>query len=156
MKRIAVFPGSFDPVTRGHEDIILRALPLFDHIFVAIGNNAEKKYTFTISQRLKWIEEVFGGIKEIEPAIYNGLTVDFCRRVNANYIIRGLRTAADFEFERAIGQVNKQLYDHIETVFMLTTPELSAISSSIVRDIWRNKGDVSTFVPDKIRIPHAK
>ena len=152
MKRIAVFPGSFDPVTRGHEDIILRALPLFDHIYVAIGNNAEKKYTFTISQRLQWIEEVFAGISAIEPAIYNGLTVDFCRRVDANYIIRGLRTSADFEFERSIGQMNKLMFPGIETVFLLCEPEFASLSSSIVRDIIRNGGDVTQFVPAGITL----
>jgi pantetheine-phosphate adenylyltransferase len=147
MKRRAVFPGSFDPITLGHESIVLRALPLFDEIIIAIGSNALKNYYFTIEQRKAWIEEVFRDYPHISVTTYEGLTVDFCRQQNVNYILRGLRTSADFEFERGIGQVNKQMYPQLETVFLLTTPELTAITSSIIRDVVRNGGDASQFVP---------
>jgi pantetheine-phosphate adenylyltransferase len=151
MERIAVFPGSFDPITRGHESIIRRALPLFDRIIVAIGENAEKKSYFSIEQRVNWVQEVFKEVPGISVSSYKGLTVDFCRQVNASFILRGLRTSADFEFERSIGQINKNLDASIETVFLLTTPEHSALNSSIVRDILRNGGDPSQFVPDAVK-----
>lgn len=147
MKRKAVFPGSFDPITLGHESIVLRALPLFDEIIIAIGINALKSYYFTIEQRKVWIEEVFKDFQQIRVATYEGLTVDFCRQQNVNYILRGLRTSADFEFERGIGQVNKQMFPPLETVFFLTTPELTSVTSSIIRDLVRNGGDASQFVP---------
>jgi pantetheine-phosphate adenylyltransferase len=147
MKRKAVFPGSFDPITLGHESIVLRALPLFEEIIIAIGINALKNYYFTIEQRKTWIKEVFHDYPQISVTTYEGLTVDFCRQQNVNYILRGLRTSADFEFERGIGQVNKQMYPQLETVFLLTTPELTAITSSIIRDVVRNGGDASQFVP---------
>jgi pantetheine-phosphate adenylyltransferase len=147
-KKIAVFPGSFDPITLGHESLVLRALPLFDEIIVAIGNNALKQYFYTVEKRKSWIEEVFKNHSKIKVAIYEGLTVDFCRKAKARYILRGLRTAADFEFERGIGQVNKRLLPEVDTVFLLTTPELTPITSSIIRDIVRNGGDASQFVPD--------
>lgn len=150
MQRIAVFPGSFDPITRGHENIILRALPLFDKIIIAIGENAEKKSFFPITKREAWIKAVFTDEPRIEVTRYSGLTVNFCRQVNALFILRGLRTSADFEFERSIGQVNKKLYPEIETVFLLTTPEFTALNSSIVRDVIRHGGDPSQFVPDAL------
>jgi pantetheine-phosphate adenylyltransferase len=150
MERIAVFPGSFDPITRGHESIIRRAIPIFDGIIVAIGENAEKKNFFDISRRMNWISAVFADEPSVSVEAYTGLTVDFCRRKNATYILRGLRTSADFEFERSIGQINKMLYPEIETVFLLTTPEYTALNSSIVRDIIRNGGDPSRFVPEKV------
>ncbi len=151
MKRIAVFPGSFDPITKGHESIIRRALPLFDQIVVAIGENSEKKSFFPIEKRLDWIKAVFKDESRISVARYSGLTVDFCKQVDAKYILRGLRTSADFEFERSIGQINKNLNSSIETVFLLTTPEHTALNSSIVRDILRNGGDASQFVPDAVK-----
>ncbi len=150
-KKVAIFPGSFDPVTRGHESIILRALPLFDKIIVAIGYNAEKQGFFPIEQRVEWLNKVFEDYPSIEVKTYTGLTVEFCRSNNVRYILRGLRTSADFEFERSIGQVNKQMYPELETVFLLTTPEHTALNSSIVRDIIRHKGDASPFVPDKVK-----
>jgi len=150
MQKIAVFPGSFDPITKGHESIVNRAIPLFDKIIIAVGENTEKKQYFTIEQRMKWIKKVFNGYPEIIVEKYSGLTVDFCRNVNAKYILRGLRTSADFEFERSIGQMNKLMLPEIETVFLLTTPEFTALNSSIVRDILRHSGDVRQFIPDAI------
>lgn len=146
-KKIAVFPGSFDPITLGHESLVLRALPLFDEIVVAIGNNALKAYYYPIEKRKQWIDSVFASYPKIRSAIYEGLTVDYCRQMDAHYILRGLRTSADFEFERGIGQVNKKLFPDLETVFLLATPEYTPISSSIIRDIVRNGGDASQFVP---------
>lgn len=146
-KRIAVFPGSFDPITLGHESLVLRALPLFDQIIVAIGNNALKHYFFSLQQRKTWINKVFEEYDNITVADYSGLTVDFCRQAGANYILRGLRTSADFEFERGIGQVNKRLLPQIDTIFLLTSAELTPVTSSIVRDIVRNGGDAQQFVP---------
>ncbi len=156
MKKTAVFPGSFDPITRGHENVILRALPLFDEIIIAIGINAEKQSFFPVEQRMQWISQVFAAYPEIKVASFNGLTVDFCRQVHATYILRGLRTSADFEFERSIGQINKQLHSDLETVFFLTLPQYSALTSSIVRDIIRNGGDPGSFVPEAISISIQK
>ena len=152
MTIIAVFPGSFDPITVGHQSIIQRACKVFDKIIVAIGENADKKSYFNIEQRLEWIEKVFASEPRVSAARYSGLTVDFCREVNASFILRGLRTSADFEFERSIGQVNKKLHPEIETVFLLTAPEHTAINSSIVRDILRHGGDASQFVPEEVKL----
>lgn len=149
-KKIAVFPGSFDPITQGHESLVLRALPLFDEIIVAIGNNALKTYYYPIEKRRKWIDVVFADYPKIRSDIYEGLTVDYCKENGANYILRGLRTSADFEFERGIGQVNKKLFPDLETVFLLATPEHTPISSSIIRDIVRNGGDASQFIPTAV------
>ncbi len=151
MEKIALFPGSFDPITRGHESIIKRALPLFDKIVVAIGANADKSGFFSMEKRVFWLEEVFRDYPKVEVDTYTGLTVDFCKKRNIKYILRGLRTSADFEFERSIGQVNKQMMPDIETVFLLTTPEFSALNSSIVRDIIKNSGDASPFVPYQVK-----
>ncbi len=151
MERIAVFPGSFDPITKGHESIILRAIPIFDKIVVAIGENSEKKTFFPLEMRINWIKAVFNAYPSISVQSYHGLTVDFCKQMNARFILRGLRTSADFEFERSIGQINKNLDPDIETVFLLTTPEYTALNSSIVRDILRNGGNPSRFVPDAVK-----
>ena len=150
MKKIAVFPGSFDPFTIGHESIVRRALPLFDQIIIAIGYNSTKSGFFSLEKREQWIKQVFADEAKISVAKYEGLTVDFCKKYNSNYILRGLRTAADFEFERGIGQMNKKLFPEIETIFYLTKPENTPISSSIVRDIFKHGGDVSQFVPKQI------
>jgi pantetheine-phosphate adenylyltransferase len=145
----AVFPGSFDPLTLGHADIINRAIPLFDEIIIAIGTNAEKKYMFTIEERRKFIEKTFVNNSKIKVDTYQGLTIDYCKKVGSNYILRGLRNPADFEFEKAIAQTNRKM-SHIETVFLLTSADNSYISSSIVRDIIRNNGDVSLLVPPAV------
>jgi pantetheine-phosphate adenylyltransferase len=152
MERIAVFPGSFDPITRGHENIIIRAMALFDQIIIAVGENAEKKTIFSLDQRVKWIKSVFQDESRIKVEKYSGLTVEFCRARNIRFILRGLRTSADFEFERTIGQVNKRLDPEIETVFLLTAPEFTALNSSIVRDILRHGGDATQFVPDAVEL----
>ncbi|HAH25876.1 MAG TPA: pantetheine-phosphate adenylyltransferase [Prolixibacteraceae bacterium] len=147
MERIAIFPGSFDPFTVGHESIVKRAIPLFDKIIVMIGYNSNKKSFFPIEKRERWINEVFKNEDKVTVQCYQGLTVDFCKKVNAGYILRGLRTSADFEFERAIAQVNKRMYPKIESVFLLTTPEHTPINSTIVRDIILHGGDASMFLP---------
>ena len=152
MDKIAVFPGSFDPITRGHESVILRALPLFDQIYVSIGVNSEKQSYFSIDERMEFIRKVFEDQPKIRVTKYSGLTVEYCKAVHASYLLRGLRTSADFEFERSIGQINKKLKKDIETVFFLTDPEYTSLNSSIVRDILRHGGDVSQFVPDKLKI----
>lgn len=150
MDRIAVFPGSFDPVTLGHESIIRRAIPLFDKIIIAIGVNSEKKTMFSMEQRAYWLNMIFDSEIKVSVESYKGLTIDFCKKKKAQYILRGLRTSMDFEFERGIGQINRQLADNIETVFLLTEPQFTPISSSIVRDVIRNGGDVSTLIPKEI------
>lgn len=148
--KIAVFPGSFDPITVGHESIILRALPLFDTIIVAVGVNATKNSMFSFEERKNFISKTFEGIEKIKVMEFNGLTVDFCKKHNAQFILRGLRTSADFEFERSIGQVNKILDSNLETVFMLTSTRHTPIASSIVRDIIRNNGKLDQLVPESI------
>jgi pantetheine-phosphate adenylyltransferase len=145
----AVFPGSFDPITLGHVDIINRALPLFDEIVIAIGVNADKNYMFSLQERIGFIEKTFASEKKITLETYRGLTVDFCKTVNAHFILRGLRNPADFEFEKAIAITNRKI-SGIETVFLLTSAETSFISSSIVRDILRNNGDASLLLPEGI------
>lgn len=152
MNKTAVFPGSFDPVTKGHESIVLRALPLFDKIIIAIGENAQKSAYFPLEKRISWLKATFAAHPQVEVTSYTGLTVEFCRNIKARYILRGLRTSADFEFERSIGQVNKQIYPDIETVFLLTTPEFTSLNSSIVRDIARHGGDISLFVPYVVKV----
>lgn len=151
MKKIAVFPGSFDPITLGHQSIIERALPLFDEIVVAIGNNANKKYMFDLNQRKEWLEGAFKQNK-VKIEIYQGLTVDYCEKIQAKYILRGVRNIQDFEFERNIAQMNKKLNDEIETVILFTDLKYAAINSTIVRDIIRNGGDVQQFLPKNIHI----
>jgi pantetheine-phosphate adenylyltransferase len=150
MSRIAVFPGSFDPFTRGHESIVTRVLPLFDEIIIAIGVNSHKSYFFSLETRIEWIARTFKTQKNVKVESFTGLTIDYCRRVNAKFIVRGLRTTTDLEFEKAIAQMNKSMAEEIETIFILPTPELSAINSTIIRDIVRNGGDASRFVPPGI------
>ena len=149
--RIAVFPGSFDPITLGHQNIINRALPLFDKIIVAIGENTLKKYHFNLDQWTEFIKETFINNPKIEVVSYTGLTIDFCKEVNANFILRGIRNSADYLYENSIAQMNYAMNNEIETLFIPTIPELSAINSTIVRDIIINGGDVSKFVPAAIK-----
>ena len=150
MKKIAVFPGSFSPFTIGHQSIIDRALPLFDKILIAIGINSEKKQYFSIEERIEWIKAVYKDNPKIAIKFYEGLTVDFCKKENAKFILRGLRDSHDFKYEKNIAQTNKKLNDKIETIFIITPPEISHISSTIVRDIIKNGGDVSQFLPDEV------
>jgi pantetheine-phosphate adenylyltransferase len=152
MKRVAVFPGSFDPFTIGHEAIARRALSLFDEIIIALGANALKKNFYSLATRKEMINKIFSDEPRIRVDHYEGLTVDFCIKSNAGYLLRGLRTSADFEFERAIAQVNRVLAPSVESVFLLTVPEHSHINSSIVRDIIRSGGDASLFVPSSINL----
>lgn len=150
MKR-ALFPGSFDPITLGHQDIITRALDLFDEIVVAIGVNGDKNYMFSIEQRKEFIEKAFADEPKVKVTTYQGLTVDYCKEIDAQFILRGLRNPADFEFEKAIAHTNRKL-SKIETVFLLTAARTSFISSSIVRDVIRNQGDYTVLVPDSVRV----
>ncbi len=152
MKKTAIFPGSFDPITKGHESIVLRALDLFDEIVIAIGVNERKTSFFPLEKRKAWIEDVFRSQPNVSVITYEGLTVDLCRKLEVNFILRGLRTSADFEFERSIGQMNKKMLPGIETVFLLTTPEYTALNSYIVRDIIRHGGDASPFIPDAVTL----
>jgi pantetheine-phosphate adenylyltransferase len=146
MKRKALFPGSFDPFHKGHEDIVNRALELFDEIVVAVGVNANKSYMYSLEKRIKLIEKTFEHTDKVTVTNYVGLTIDFCNSIDAQFILRGIRNPADFEFEKAIAQTNRTLNQKIETVFLITSPEFSHISSSIVRDVYRNGGDISPFV----------
>jgi pantetheine-phosphate adenylyltransferase len=150
MKR-AIFPGSFDPLTLGHEDIIKRSVKLFDEVIVAIGINADKKYMFSLDERKTFIEDCFKDEPKVKVVTYKGLTVDFCKKNNVEFILRGLRNPADFEFEKAIAHTNRDLAP-IETVFLLTAASTSYISSSIVRDVIRNNGDYTLLVPNSVRI----
>lgn len=147
--KIGVFPGSFDPITKGHESVINKAISLFDKIYIAIGINSSKQYTFSLEQRITWIEDAFKSTK-IEVVSYEGLTVDFCKKVNAQYIIRGIRNSADFEFEKSIAEVNTKL-SGIETVFFIASAEHASISSSIVREVYKNGGVIDSLVPSSVK-----
>ena len=154
MKKV-VFPGSFDPITLGHYDIICRATELFDEIIVAVGENADKRYMFSVEQRMDFIAKCFADYKQVKVVSYQGLTVDFCKRLQSPFILRGLRNPADFEFERAIAHTNRDLAG-VETVFLLTAVKTSHISSSIVRDVIRNRGDYTRLVPERVRIENIE
>ena len=147
--RKAIFPGSFDPITNGHSDIIKRGVSLFDEVIVAIGVNAEKKYMFSLEERKRFIEEAFKDEPKVRVITYSGLTIDLCKKENAEFILRGLRNPADFEFEKAIAHTNRMM-SKIETVFLLTAARTSFISSSIVRDVLRNGGDITQLVPESV------
>ena len=146
----AVFCGSFDPITKGHEDIVLRALSLFDEIVVAVGVNNEKKYCFSLEQRLQWIKDTFADYPKVKVAHYEGLTVDFCKENGANFIIRGLRGNADLEYETMIAEANKKINPEIETIFFLTEPSLRCVSSTVVRDLIKHNCSVKQFVPENV------
>ncbi|MDP4185876.1 MAG: pantetheine-phosphate adenylyltransferase [Bacteroidota bacterium] len=147
MDKIAIFPGSFDPFTIGHESIVKRALPLFDRIIIMVGYNINKKSFFPPEKRKEWIERIFNDEPKISVDVFDGLTVDFCKKVNAVYILRGLRTSSDFEYERAIAQINKQMYPNLETIFLLTLPEHTPVNSTLIRDIILHGGDANRFLP---------
>jgi pantetheine-phosphate adenylyltransferase len=152
MQKIAVFPGSFDPFTVGHENIVLRALDLFDQIVVAIGIHSTKTPLLRIEARVAMVNEVFKSVDQVRADSFKGLTVDYCKKVNATHMLRGIRTSADFEYERAIAQINKKMLPHVESIFLLTSPEHTPINSTIIRDIIRNNGDASQFLPEGIDI----
>ncbi len=151
MKNIAVFPGTFDPITVGHEDIINRASPLFDEIIVAIGINTKKTTLFPIETRIEWIQKTFASNPKISIQSYEGLTVDFCKKNNAKFLIRGLRNGSDFDYESHIAQLNKALWNDIETIFITSSPELSYISSTLVRDLIIHQADYQRYLPEGIR-----
>lgn len=150
--KIALFPGSFAPFTKGHFSIVKRALPLFDQIVVAVGSNSEKTEYFSLQERVEWIENVFQDEPKVSVARYEGLTIDFCQKQGAQYILRGLRDSHDFKYEKGIAQMNRAMKAGIDTIFIITEPELSHISSSLVRDVVKNGGDVSQFVPEGVNI----
>lgn len=150
MSRICLFPGTFDPVTLGHVDIIDRALPLFDKIVVGIGLNSSKAPMFTPEQRLKWISELYEHELRVEGAIYEGLTIDFCRSIGARFILRGIRYVSDFEYEKTIADANRTMDRSIETVFLTGEPKYTSVASTIVRDIIRNGGDATPFLPERV------
>ena len=150
--KIAVFPGSFDPLTVGHVDLVTRALPLFDKIVVAIGVNSKKKYLFSLETRMDWIKSVFQNEPKISVDQFGGLTAHYCAKLGARYLIRGLRNGSDFDYEKTISQLNASIGESLETVFLISQPEYSHISSTIVREIIRGRGDVTSFVPAEIKI----
>ena len=150
MQRICLFPGTFDPVTLGHVDIIDRAVPLFDKVVVGIGLNASKAVMFSAEQRLQWIQEIYKGQPKVEGAIYEGLTVNYCRVIGARFILRGIRYVSDFEYEKTIADANRTLDKSIETIFLTGEPKYTSVASTIVRDIIRNGGNASLFLPDLV------
>jgi len=150
MSRIALFPGTFDPITIGHVNILERALNLFDEIVIGIGVNAGKSTLFPIEDRIKWIEDIVDNYKHVKVRSYEGLTVDFCKALNADYIIRGLRNMSDFDYEKNIAQMNKMVYPKVETIFLMCDPAYTPISSSVVRDLIRNGGDATGFIPVEV------
>jgi pantetheine-phosphate adenylyltransferase len=150
MQRICLFPGTFDPVTLGHIDIIDRALPLFDKLVIGIGSNVNKVPMFSDEQRLQWIREIYKDNNKVEAVVYNGLTVDCCKTVGANFILRGIRYVNDFEYEKAIADMNRSLDGHVETIFLTCLPQFTSVASTLVRDVLRNGGDVSQFLPPAV------
>lgn len=149
--RIAVFPGSFDPITKGHENIVRRAIPLFDKIIVAVGHNSEKRSVFTIEERIRFIQETFADAPSVAVEAYSGLTVDFCKKNKADFLLRGIRNASDFEFEKNIAITNKDLMPGLETLFLFADPQYDHISSTLVREIIRHKRNVENFLPKKLK-----
>lgn len=150
MQKIAVFPGSFDPITTGHVDLVMRALPLFDKIIVAVGVNTQKKYLFPLDDRLMWLEKVFSGVDQVEVGHFENLTADYCNKIGAKYLLRGLRNSSDFDYEKTISQLNNIIGGGLETIFLISQPEFSHISSTIVREIIKGGGDASPFLPPQL------
>jgi len=150
MNRSALFPGTFDPITIGHLDIINRALPLFDRLIIGIGRNASKAAMFSEEQRLQWIKALYKENKKVEAVVYDGLTVECCKKVNANFILRGIRYVNDFEYEKAIADMNRSLEGHIETIFLTCLPQYTSVASTLVRDVIRNGGNASQFLPELV------
>ena len=150
MKRICLFPGTFDPVTMGHTDIIDRALPLFEKLVIGIVRNANKKPMFSEKQRVKWLKEIYKDNPKVEVLAYDGLTVDCCKKVGANFILRGIRYVNDFEYEKAIADMNRSIDTRVETIFLTCLPKFTSVASTLVRDVLRNGGDVSQFLPDEV------
>ena len=155
MSKIAVFPGSFDPITIGHVELVERALPLFDKIIVAIGINSQKRYLFDLEQRESWLNAVFAKEPKVEVNQFEGLTAHFCKEIGAKYLLRGLRNASDFDYEKTISQLNNIVGDGLETIFLISHPALSHISSTIVREIIKGRGDASPFLPPEVIIPNT-
>jgi pantetheine-phosphate adenylyltransferase len=147
MPRVCLFPGTFDPVTLGHLDIINRALPLFDKLIIGIGRNASKVPMFSEEQRLQWIREIYKDNPRVQAVVYEGLTVQCCKEVGANFILRGIRYVNDFEYEKAIADMNRSLDGHVETIFLTCLPQFTSVASTLVRDVLRNGGEVSQFLP---------
>lgn len=147
MNRICLFPGTFDPVTLGHTDIIDRALPLFDKLVIGIGRNTNKQPMFSEQQRLEWLNEIYKGNDKVEAIVYDGLTVECCKQVGANFILRGIRYVNDFEYEKAIADMNRSIAPNIETIFLTCLPQFTSVASTLVRDVLKNGGDVSKFLP---------
>lgn len=147
MHSICLFPGTFDPVTLGHTDIIDRALPLFDKLIIGIGRNVNKQPMFSEQQRLEWLNEIYRSNDKVEALVYDGLTVDCCRLVGAHFILRGIRYVNDFEYEKAIADMNRSIADNIETIFLTCLPQYTSVASTLVRDVLKNGGDVSKFLP---------
>ncbi|MEN9513171.1 MAG: pantetheine-phosphate adenylyltransferase [Sediminibacterium sp.] len=150
MQRICLFPGTFDPVTLGHTDIINRALPLFDKIVVGIGINAAKNPMFTADQRKIWFEEIYKDEPKLTVETYDGLTIKFCQSIGAKFILRGIRYVSDFEYEKTIADANRTMDSKIETIFLTGEPKYTSVASTIVRDILRNGGDASPFLPEAV------
>lgn len=151
MSRICLFPGTFDPITLGHVDIINRSLNLFDRLFIGIGTNATKSSMFSSEQRIKWIEDIYKNNPKVEAVIYDGLTVDCCKKIGAQYILRGIRYVSDFEYEKAIADMNRSLDHNIETIFLTCLPQYTSVASTLVRDVLRNGGNATQFLPDSVR-----
>ena len=148
--RICLFPGTFDPVTLGHTDIIDRALPLFDKLVIGIGRNVNKEPMFSEEMRLGWIREIYKGNPQVEALAYDGLTVECCKRIGANFILRGIRYVNDFEYEKAIADMNRSLDGNVDTVFLTCLPQFTSVASTLVRDVIRNGGDATPFLPDVV------
>ncbi|MBI2730635.1 MAG: pantetheine-phosphate adenylyltransferase [Sphingobacteriales bacterium] len=151
MQRICLFPGTFDPITIGHLDIINRSLDLFDKVVIGIGRNSSKVSMFSEEQRLEWIKEIFKNEPKVSAVVYEGLTIDCCKKVGAKYILRGIRYVNDFEYEKAIADMNRSLDGHIETIFLTCLPQYTSVASTLVRDVLRNGGDATQFLPDAVK-----